>query len=243
MTLFASIFVLAASLTTQDAILTLLNAPTACSRERYGQALEMVGREAANGKPLQQFVYGITMKEKDAALSKKLLAASRLKIQAMAEERESPLAIYLLSVADNDVEMLRKAARGGNVQALNALGTMMMEEATGRRKSDTNLVERAMRLSYGYFSKAAEQRDPNGFVNLGTCYLRGFGCDINLMMAFQCFRSAAELGHPEAMDNLSACYELGHGVAKDARLSLFWRMKARALRGDALAQKWLEEGK
>jgi len=240
MTLIASLLFAAATLTTQDAILTLLNSPNACSRAKYAQALEQVGREAANGEPLQQFVYGITTK--DETLAKRFCDAARPKIKVLADEKESPLALYLLAVDANDMTLLRKAAKGGNVQALNALGTLMMEEATGPKKGDTNLVERAMSLSFGYFSKAAESRDPNGLINLGTCYLRGFGCDINLMLAFQCFRTAAELGHPEGMDNLSACYELGHGVPKDARQSLFWRMKARALRGDENAKKWLEDG-
>lgn len=241
MTLFASLLLAVATMTSQDAILTLLNSPNACSRAKYAQALEQVGREAATGKPLQQFVFGVTTK--DPTVAKLFLDASREKIRQMAEERESPLALYLLSVESNDRTLLSKAARGGNAQALNTLGSMLIADATGARKSDTNAVERLMRASFGCFSRAAEQRDPNGFINLGTCYLRGFGCDINFMLAFQCFRSAAELGHPEGMDSLSACYELGHGVAPDARMSLFWRMKAQAVRGDEKARKWIEEGK
>ncbi|MBQ0031936.1 MAG: sel1 repeat family protein, partial [bacterium] len=86
-------------------------------------------------------------------------------------------------------------------------------------------------------------RDANGFINLGTCYLRGFGCKQDMTMAFDCFRTAAELGHPEGMDNVSACYQFGHGVAKDNELCLWWAMRGRAARGDEAAAKWLKERK
>ena len=41
------------------------------------------------------------------------------------------------------------------------------------------------------FRRAAAQRDPNGFINLGTCYLRGLGCKADLSLAFACFKAAA----------------------------------------------------
>ena len=130
------------------------------------------------------------------------------------------------------------------MQALNALGTLVIREAFEKKNGvSTNDLEVILKKSFDCFSRAAAQRDPNGFINLGTCYLRGFGCDQDLAMAFECFKSAAEAGHPEGMDNVSACYQFGHGVAPDAELSLFWGMRGRAARGDEAAANWLRERK
>ena len=228
-------------MTSSDAIATLLNSSASVSAKRYAEAEAIVKRDAADGKPLQQFVWGIKTKDKEYA--KKLIAASSARITTLAEQTDNPLAWYLLSVEKNDLTLLRKAAERGNVQALNALGTLVAQEAmTATGPLASNAVERILAKSFNYFRKAAAQRDANGFINLGTCYLRGLGCKVDMPMAVACFRAAAEAGHPEGMDNLSACYELGHGVAKNARLSLFWRMKARALRGDEAAMRWLREG-
>ena len=159
----------------------------------------------------------------------------------MAEKKNNSLAWYLLAKELNDFELLKKAAEGGNVQALNALGTIATQEALARNAISSNALESILHTSFDYFRKAAALRDPNGFINLGTCYLRGFGCKKDMAMAFACFMAAAEMGHPEGMDNVSACYQFGHGVKKDSGLSLQWAMRGRAARGDEAAAKWLKE--
>ena len=52
-----------------------------------------------------------------------------------------------------------------------------------------------------------------------------------------------EMGHPEGMDYVSACYQFGHGTERDDDLSLLWRMRAKALRGDKNAAEWLRSRK
>ena len=232
---------LAAAQTSSDAIAVLLNSKNSVSARAYQTALDRVSEEAAQGKPLQQFVIGVTTADKD--LSARYLEASREKIRALAEKTDNPLAWYLLSMEKNDFRMLRRAANGGNVQALNALGTLATQEAFSRKAASTNALEKILAKSYGYFRQAALQRDANGFINLGTCYLRGFGCRQDMAMAFSCFQAAAELGHPEGMDNMSACYQFGHGVRKDNERCLYWAMRGRAARGDEAAAKWLRERK
>lgn len=230
------------AMTSADAVATLLNSPSACGARTFAAAKEIVERDAAEGRPLQQFVIGVTTDDKK--LAARYLAASRERIRALAEKTDNPLAWYLLSVESNDFRMLRRAADGGNVQALNALGTLAAQEALAARGSvDTNKLQRVLERSYGYFRRAAALCDPNGFVNLGACYLQGMGCPQDMEMAFQCYRSAAEAGHPEAMENMSAMYQFGHGVRKDDELSLFWAMRARAARGDEAAAKWLRDRK
>ena len=229
------------AMTSAEAIKTVLNSKNAIGVRTFAEARETVEREAAEGKPLQQFVAGLTIEDK--ALAKTYLDASRGRIRALAEKKGNALAWYLLSMENNDFRMLQKAANGGNVQALNALGTIATQEALGRTTVSSNDLERILKKSYDFFHRAAVQRDANGFINLGTCYLRGFGCKQDMAMAFACFKAAAELGHPEGMDNVSACYQFGHGIPKDAELCLWWAMRGRAARGDEAAAKWLKERK
>lgn len=239
--MFLSIGLLFAAMTTQDAVITLLNSPTSTSPKRYAEAQELLLREARSGKALQQFVIGVTTEDKKQA--KEFLDASRLKIRLLAEKKNNALAWYLLSLESNDMNLLRRAADGGNVQALNAYGTLLIQASVEARSTSTNAQMVAVLRGYECFRKAAAQGDPNGFVNLGTCYMRGLGCPIDLALAHECFKSAAKAGHPEAMDYLSANYQFGHGVKKDAELSLTWQMKARAVRGDEAAEEWLRTGK
>lgn len=230
------------AMTSADAVAAILNSPNACSARTYEKAKKVVMREAAEGRPLQQFVIGVTTDDKE--LAKKYLDASREKIRNMASLRDNPLSWYLLSMESNDMGMLDRAAKLGNVQALNALGAIMISQAFDKSSSpSTNSIERTLKAGFDCFKRATEQRDPNGYINLGTCYLKGFGCKQDMALAFECFRSAAEAGHPEGMDNLSACYQFGHGVEKNYDLSLFWRMKGRAARGDDAAAKWLQNRK
>lgn len=241
MTILAAACLLLGAMSSSDAVVRVLNAPTSCGAKVYAEAKEIVTRDAKAGKPLQQFVLGVTTDDKE--LAKRCLDASRDKIRELAEKRNNPLAWYLLSVEKNDFACLQKAADGGNVQALNALGSIAISEAFAREGVETNRLERILKRGYDCFSRAARQRDPNGFVNLGTCYLRGFGCAQDMVMAVRCYQAAAELGHPEAMDNLSAAYQFGHGVKPDAERSLYWAMRARALRGDEAAATWLRTRK
>lgn len=233
-----SVLCLAATMTSSDAIVVLLNSPAATSPTRYAEAQSLILREAEAGRTLQQYVVGVTTK--DPKLAAKFLECSRAKIQRLADEHDNSLAWYLLSMEKNDFKMLRHAAEGGNVQALNAYGSILIQSSFEKNVA-SNKLEVALAEAYKCFSRAAAKKDPNGYINLGTCYLRGFGCPVDHMLAHQCFLSAAEAGHPEGMDYLSASYELGHGVKRNAELALFWRMKAKAVRGDKAAEEWLKK--
>ena len=230
--------VVLAIMSSSEAIVVMLNSEGSTSPKRYAEARQRVMEDAEAGKALQKYLIGVTLPEKPYA--KAYVEESRDKIKTLAETKNNALAWYLMSLEKNDLKMLRKAADGGNVQAMNALGTISTQEAFARNLS-TNALENVLTNSFNYFRKAAAKRDANGFINLGTCYFRGFGCEKDYALAFQCYRSAAELGHPEGMDNMSACYQFGHGVEPDEKLSLFWAMKAKALRGDEAAATWLRE--
>ena len=230
-----------AEMASSNAVTIVLNSRNAVSAKTFAEAKAVLERDAAAGCPLQQFVVGVTTDNE--ALAKKYLEASRPRIRELAEKKNNPFAWYLLSMENNDFTMLRRAADGGNVQALNALGTIATQEALARNAISSNALESILHTSFDYFRKAAALRDPNGFINLGTCYLRGFGCKQDMGMAFACFKAAAEAGHPEGMDNVSACYQFGHGIKKDSELSLLWAMRGRAARGDEAAMQWLRDRK
>lgn len=231
-------FMLAATLNSADALVVVLNSKAASSVRKFDEAYEIVLREAREGKPLQQFVVGTTTDDK--ALAKKFLDASRGKIRALATKTDNSLAWYLLSVEKNDMTFLRKAAAGGNVQALNALGLISTQEALGTNVTASARSE-ALSRAYKYFLEAAKKEDVNAYVNLGTCYLEGYGCPKDECLAFLYYKSAADAGHPEGMENLANCYRRGQGVDRDDELALVWDMRARAARGMSAAEKWLEE--
>ena len=232
---------LLATLSSADAVAVVLNSRNAVGVRTFSEAKEIVERDAQNGKPLQQFVVGVTTDDKK--LAEKYLNASRDKIQKLAEKTDNPLAWYLLSMEKNDFSCLKRAADGGNLQALNAYGTINMQEALQCDNITTNRLDEILKSCMACFQKAAAKKDPNGYINLGTCYQRGLGCRQDMGLAFMCFKAAADAGHPEGMDNMSACYQFGHGVEKDSERSLYWAMRGRAARGDKAAAEWLEKGK
>lgn len=236
-----SLLLAAAPISSADAVVIVLNSKNSVSAKTFSEAKGIVEKDAAAGGPLQQFVIGVTTDDKK--LAEKYLNASREKIKMLAEEKGNPLAWYLLSMEKNDLRLLQKAADGGNVQALNALGALVTQKALASKNLSTNAVESLLAQSFENFRQAAVKKDSNGYINLGTCYLRGFGCQRDMELAFVCFKAAAEAGHPEGMDNMSACYQFGHGVEKNDELSLLWAIRGRAARGDAAAAKWLETRK
>ena len=71
------------AMTSADAVKVILNSKNAIGVKTFAAAKEMVERDAADGKPLQQFVVGVTTDDK--TLSKRYLDASRGKIRELAE--------------------------------------------------------------------------------------------------------------------------------------------------------------
>lgn len=217
-----------------EAILKLLNSRAAGSPRGYAEAAKIVAEDAAKGKPLQRLLIALVSNDRDAPAEARLdpetrktyLDGSRDKIKTLAEERGNALAWYLLSLENNDESMLKRAAEGGNVQALNSWGTITLTRALRDLGEDTNDVERVLKKSCSCFQKAADQGDANGLYNLGMCYLQGFGVDRDPERAFECFRTASEAGHPEAINNLGGFYRDGIVVEKDHVNATRWFKKS-----------------
>jgi TPR repeat protein len=216
-----------------NAIVRLLNSRASGSPRGYAEAAKIVAEEAAQGKPLQGFVIAVVSRERDAppaarideATRKKYLDASRHRIEQLALKTNNSLAWYLLSIDRDDTNLLQRAALGGNVQALNAWGSMLVNTVVAQ-SSDTNEIKRVLGEAVGFFKRAAGDGDANGLYNLGMCHARGLGLPRDDEAAFSCFRSAAEKGHPEAINSIGWFFREGRVVPKNAEISARWFKKS-----------------
>lgn len=212
-----------------DPILVFLNSQDAVSPRTYSAAVESVRKAAERGSVIEQFAIAVTTEDK--ALAKRYFNSSEEKVKKLAAEKDDALAWYLLAMKLQNMRHLQRSAKLGCVQAMNALGTINVQNAFEQSATlTTNEFDRILKESFAYFSQAAALRDSNAYINLGTCYQRGIGCQQDLGLAFECFKAAAEAGNPQGMDYMSACFECGHGVKKDAMRSLYWRERAEKVR-------------
>ena len=216
-----------------NAIMRLLNSQASGSARGFVKAAEEVATEAKRGRPVYAYVLALVSRmpnpppaaRLDDATRNKYLDGCRDKIKKLANEKNNSMAWYLLSLENNDRDLLHRAADAGNVQAMNAWGTYLVTRAAGGT-SDTNEVNRILGVAYDYFKAAAGQGDANGLYNLGMCHLRGLGTPQDDQSAFNCFRSAAEKEHPEAINNIGLFFREGRVVEKDLELSAKWFEKS-----------------
>ncbi len=219
--------------TSSNAILRLLNSRASGSPRGYAEAAKEVADQAKEGKAVYAFVLALVSREPDAPPAACLDEATRrayfdkyrAPIKRIANEHNNPMALYLLSLEENDTNLLCRAALAGNIQAENAWGSFVFSQALAGGAS-SNEVERALSQAHGYFKSAAGKGDANGLYNLGMCLWRGLGVPKDETAAFNCFRSAAEKGHPEAINNIGAFFRDGIVVEKDLELSAKWFAKS-----------------
>lgn len=215
-----------------QAIVRLLNSRASGAPKPYAEAAAVVSADAAAGKPLQRFVLAIISTDPgvpaaarlDAATREQYLKTSRPQIRALAAKTSNPLALYLLALDAGDTNLLRRAAEGGNVQAENAWGSMLVSDADGEPPNPRQRA--AFACGFAFFRSAAAKGDANGLYNLGMCYARGLGTKRDDEAAFNCFRTAAEKGHPEAINNLGWFFREGRVVSKDLAVAARWFAKS-----------------
>ncbi len=214
----------------QKAITRLLNSRATGSVRGARQAAEEMAAEAKAGHLVQAYALAVVSRlpspppaaRLDETTCKQYLDGCRdkLRLQADKKLKPNPMAMFLLSLECGDRDLLRRAAEGGNVQAMNAWGVCLVAHAAG--ETGTNDILKA----YGYFKSAADRDDANGLYNLGMCQLRGLGTPQDDRAAFDSFRRAAEKGHPEAMNCLGLFYREGRVVEKDLERSVEWFEKS-----------------
>ena len=216
-----------------NAILRLLNSRASGSPRGYAEAAEEVAAQAREGKAVYAFVLALVSREKEAppaarigeAKRREYLERFRAPIKRIANERNNPMALYLLSLEEGDTNLLHRAAQAGNIQAENAWGALVFSQAIAGGAA-SNEVERALAEAHGFFKSAAGKSDANGLYNLGMCLWRELGVRKDDAAAFNCFRSAAEKGHPEAINNIGAFFRDGIVVERDLELSAKWFAKS-----------------
>ena len=180
-----------------NAIMRLLNSQASGSVRGFEQAAEEVAEQARQGRPVYAYVLALVSRmpnpppaaRLDEATRTKYLEGCRDKIKRLADQKNNSMAWYLLSLENNDRDLLHRAADAGNVQAMNAWGTYLVTRAVSGT-ADTNEVNRILGVAHDYFKAAAGQGDANGLYNLGMCHLRGLGTPQDDQSAFNCFRSA-----------------------------------------------------
>lgn len=217
-----------------NAVLRLLNSRASGSPRGYAEAAEEVAAQARQGKAVYAYVLALVSREKDAppaarlddGTRKEYLEKYRGPIKRIAQERNNPMALYLLSLENNDTAMLHRAADAGNVQAENAWGTYRFSQVMAGGLVSSNEVDSALAEAHGYFKSAAQKGDANGLYNLGMCQWRGLGTSRDEQAAFNSFRAAAEKGHPEAINNIGAFFRDGVVVERDFNLSTKWFAKS-----------------
>lgn len=200
----------------------LLNSRSSGATKAYAGAAEQVAKEAAAGKILQQYVVALFSMDPDAPgelrifpeTREEYFKSSRNSIRKFAEKTANPLALYLVSIENDDPAMLRRAAELGNVQAMNALGTRLFNEAESSGPPDAAAL---FAEAYSFFSRAADLGDANGLNNRALCLQNGWGCAADDKRAFDDFSRAAKAGHPEAVNNLGRFYREGVVVEKNLR--------------------------
>lgn len=86
----------------------------------------------------------------------------------------------------------------------------------------------AMAQSAADFRAAAEQGDPQAQFQLGQCYEKGLGTEVDSAQAVLWYTKAADQGNADALYSLGLCYYYAIGVPEDLN-------KARALFRKAIA--------
>ncbi len=113
------------------------------------------------------------------------------------------------------LDILRMAADGSNVFARFLLGIRYLGgEGCERNESE---AERQFRFAFPVLEKAAHKGGKTAQGAIGSCYLRGWGVQINLPMAVGWLSKSAEQECHWAQKILSDCYADGVGVQADLK--------------------------
>lgn len=128
-----------------------------------------------------------------------------------------------------------KAAEKRHPEAVNNIGRFYREGI---------VVKKNLASALKCFEISASMGNSWGAVNYASQLILGEGCKKDPKKAIALLESFASEGKSEVMDFLSSCYERGLGdIKSDSYLSLVWKLRAKAARGDENAAKWLKSNK
>ena len=83
------------------------------------------------------------------------------------------------------------------------------------RKADDAFHKKNYGQAFDSYKQAAELDHPAGWLNLGACYMNGFGCEINYEEALKCFSKENVMNTPPAEFYLGILYSSGNAVKQD----------------------------
>ena len=132
-------------------------------------------------------------------------------------------------------ERLKRLADRGDKNAQFALGTLYDPDLNLSKLTNPDVNQ-----SIGWYTKAAEQGQPNAQFNLGRFFYDGKYVTQNFATAVFWFEKSAVQGVAPAKSVLAFCYKNGNGVAADPYKAFQWFEKA-ANNGDAFARNALGE--
>ncbi len=107
-----------------------------------------------------------------------------------------------------------------------------LEEAKSKReKKKTKIIcksceEYLENLNKGYLESGLSLVDPSDINNLGVCYEKGEGVEINLLKAFNLYQRASELGEGHGSRNIALCFKYGKLVVQDYAKAFEYYTKA-----------------
>lgn len=128
-----------------------------------------------------------------------------------------------------------KAAELRHPEAVNNMGRFYREGV---------VVKKNLASALKCFEISSSMGNSWGAVNYASQLILGEGCKKDSKKAVALLESFAREGKSEVMDFLSSCYERGLGdIKSDSYLSLVWKLRAKAARGDENAAKWLKSNK
>ncbi len=128
-----------------------------------------------------------------------------------------------------------KAAEQAHPEAINNMGRFYREGV---------VVKKDLNQAFKCFERSSSLGNVWGTINKASALFIGEGCAPDSKKALSILNQAAKSGSADAMDFLSSCYQRGIGDVKpDSYLSMVWKIRAKASRGDKNALQWLRDSK
>ncbi|CAG8517640.1 43540_t:CDS:2 [Gigaspora margarita] len=98
--------------------------------------------------------------------------------------------------------------------------------AAERILGDYYFKEQEYSKAFKLLQSAADKDNIMAMYNLGLCYKKGRGTDVNMEKGFEYLKQAAEMNVPYSSHELAKCYEYGEGTQKDLNEASYWFKKA-----------------
>lgn len=138
----------------------------------------------------------------------------------------------------NEAEAFKYFAKAAELRHPEAVNNM------GRFYREGVVVKKDCKAALKCFEVSCSMGNVWGAINYASQLILGEGCEKNGKKALEVLETYAANGSADAMDFMSTCYERGLGEIKpDSYLSLVWKLRAKAARGDENARTWLKANK